>query len=268
MPCAIHRVEQHRSTIPGVEAMSLVSNHHFPRHSHDQFALGMIAFGGHRSWSAVGHVEAVAGDLVMANPGELHDGVPIDGKVRGWRMIYLDPTLVSHELEPEITRPIELVRPVARDRLLAQSFAQLFACLTAPNTDRLAKEESLIRTLMCLVRRHSTSRPWRNRLSPSVTKAIQCLDAARNTPVSLAELAALSGISRFQLLRAFAREIGTTPHAYLIQRRVALARQFLAAGKTPTQAALDAGFADQSHLTRAFVRYIGVTPARYRAAVA
>jgi AraC-like DNA-binding protein len=81
-------------------------------------------------------------------------------------------------------------------------------------------------------------------------------------------LAALSGVSRFQLLRGFAREIGITPHAYLVQRRVLLARRFLADGQTPAQAAVRAGFADQSHMTRAFVRQLGVTPSRYRAAVA
>ena len=36
----IHRAEQHRSTVPGIEPMTLVSNHHFPRHSHDQFGIG------------------------------------------------------------------------------------------------------------------------------------------------------------------------------------------------------------------------------------
>jgi AraC-like DNA-binding protein len=86
--------------------------------------------------------------------------------------------------------------------------------------------------------------------------------------VSLAELAALSGVSRFQLLRGFAHEVGTTPHAYLVQRRVRLARQLLATGQTPVQAAMQAGFADQSHMIRAFVRQIGVTPSRYQAAIA
>jgi AraC-like DNA-binding protein len=81
-------------------------------------------------------------------------------------------------------------------------------------------------------------------------------------------LAALAGVSRFQLLRAFRRETGITPHAYLIQRRVSAARRLLAAGEIPAQAAAAAGFSDQSHMTRAFVRYLGVTPARYRAALA
>jgi AraC-like DNA-binding protein len=87
-------------------------------------------------------------------------------------------------------------------------------------------------------------------------------------PVSLTELAAMSGVSRFQLLRAFARELGITPHAYLVQRRVCVARQLLADGQTPAQAASQVGFADQSHMTRAFVRHVGITPGRYRAAIA
>lgn len=86
--------------------------------------------------------------------------------------------------------------------------------------------------------------------------------------MSLAELARLCGSGRFRLLRAFAREMGVTPHAYRVDRRVHLARRLLAGGQNPAAAAAAAGFADQSHLTRAFARRFGVTPARYRAAVA
>ena len=60
-------------------------------------------------------------------------------------------------------------------------------------------------------------------------------------------------------MRGFAREVGTTPHAYLMQRRVRLACQLLGAGRPIVEAAINAGFADQSHLTRAFVRQFGVT---------
>jgi AraC-like DNA-binding protein len=104
--------------------------------------------------------------------------------------------------------------------------------------------------------------------SPCVARALQRLDSAPDMSVSLVELAALSGVSRFQVLRGFAREVGITPHAYLVQRRVRLAQQLLANGQIPAQAAVQVGFADQSHMARAFVRQLGVTPARYRAAVA
>jgi AraC-like DNA-binding protein len=268
MVSRIHQVEQLKSSIPGIEAMRLVSSHHFPRHSHDQFGIGVIAFGAQRSWSGVGPVQAVAGDVIMANPGEVHDGAPLDDDVRGWRMLYLDPALLAREVEEEIVGQAEIVRPVARDPILAGQFARLFGCLTTSRSDPLAIDENLLRSLIYMLRQHGTARPCSSGPSPCIAKAIQRLDSAPDTAVSLAELAALSGVSRFQLLRGFAREVGITPHAYLVQRRVLLARRFLADGQTPAQAAARAGFADQSHMTRAFVRQIGITPGRYRAAVA
>jgi AraC-like DNA-binding protein len=268
MALRVHDVKLHKTALPGVEAMTLVSNHHFPRHSHEQFGIGVIAFGAQRSWSGVGSVSAAGGDVIMANPGEIHDGAPVDGRARRWRMIYLDPAIMAREVEEEFLGPAEIVRPVARDPLLAQHFAELFACLTAAQPDTLAGEENLLRSLMRVLRQHGMARPAPNGPSPCVAKAIQRLDSAPDAHVSLAELAALSGVSRFQLLRGFAREVGITPHAYLVQRRVRLARRLLADGQTPAHATILAGFADQSQMTRAFVRQLGVTPSRYRAAVA
>jgi len=263
-----HQVQQHRLAVAGIEATTLTSNHHFPRHSHDQLGIGVVAFGAQRSWSCLGQIEAGAGDVIMVNPGEIHDGVPLDGRPRGWRMLYLDPALVAREQRDEVPGSVGLVRPVARDPHLALLFARLFACLTASSPDDLAQEENLLLSLMHVLRSHGMARPASTSAVPSVTRALQRLDSAPELAVTLAELAALSGVSRFQLLRGFARATGVTPHAYLVQRRVLLARRLLARGQTPAQAALQAGFADQSHLTRAFVRQCGITPGHYRAAIA
>jgi AraC-like DNA-binding protein len=262
-----HRVVQYRSAVPGIEAMSLVSDHVFPRHSHDHFGVGVIAFGAHRSWSGVGQVEAGSGDAIMVNPGEMHDGMPMDRRVRGWRMLYLDPALLARETADETTGQIEIMRPAARDPVLAERFGRLFAHVTDPQPDPLALEEALLGALRQVLNRHTVHGPAPRGPSPSVAKALRRLDDAPEVLVSLAELAALSGVSRFQLLRAFAREVGVTPHAYLMQRRVRLARRLLAAGRTLVQTAGESGFADQSHMTRAFVRQLGVTPGRYRAAL-
>ena len=249
--------------MPGVEAMTLASNHHFPRHAHDQFGMGLVAFGAQRSWSGVGAVDAEAGDMIMVNPGEIHDGIPLGEKARGWRIIYFEPATMAGLMREELSKPVEIARPVARDPRLAQSFARLFACLTDPQPDAFRTEEHMIRALVGLLRCHGVAGPRFEGPSPGVTQAIRRLHYAPQEPVTLAELAALSGVSRFQLLRGFAREIGITPHAYLVQLRVRVARRLLAQGHTPAQAALLAGFADQSHLTRAFVRQCGITPGRY-----
>jgi AraC-like DNA-binding protein len=264
----MHRVEQHRSGIPGIEAMTLFSNHAFPRHSHDQFGIGIMTSGAQRSWSVIGQVESEAGDVIMVNPGEMHDGTPVDGVARGWRILYLDPTLVAREIADETIDGELVVRPVARDPQLARHVVRLFALVENPAADRVASEESLLRCLMHVFGRHGVHGPSTASASPPVSKAIRRLDAAPEVPTSLTELAALSGVSRFQLLRGFAREVGTTPHAYLVQRRVRLVRRLLTAGRSPADAAVLAGFADQSHMTRAFVRQFGITPGRYRAAIA
>jgi AraC-like DNA-binding protein len=264
----MHRIEHHRSGIPGIEAMTLYSNHAFPRHSHDQYGIGIMTSGAQRSWSVIGQVESEAGDVIMVNPGEMHDGIPVNGSPRGWRILYLDPALIAREIADEATEKELIARPVARDPHLARQVARLFTLLETPAPDRFAAKESLLRCLMHVLHRHGVHGPSTACASPPVLKAIRRLDAAPEISTSLAELAALSGVSRFQLLRGFTREVGTTPHAYLVQRRVRLVRRLLAAGRSPVDAALLAGFADQSHMTRAFVRQFGITPGRYRAAIA
>ena len=206
--------------------------------------------------------------MIMVNPGEMHDGMPVDGVARGWRILDLDPAVVAREIAEETTDAELVVRPVARDPQLSRDIVQLFAALARPAQDGLAVEESLLRCLMRVLHRHGVHGARAAGASPPVMNAVRRLDAAPEVPTSLAELAALAGVSRFQLLRGFAREIGTTPHAYLVQHRVRLARRLLAAGRSPADAALRAGFADQSHMTRAFVRQFGITPGRYRAAIA
>jgi AraC-like DNA-binding protein/quercetin dioxygenase-like cupin family protein len=267
MKARTHRVQPHRSAVAGMAAMTLVSDHRFPRHSHDELGIGIMLSGAQRSWSVVGQVEAQAGDVIMVNPGEMHDGAPV-GAARGWRIIYIDPALATRATGEENEGRELVVRPVARDRRLAADVAGLFASLGAPGTDPMAGVEKLLACVMRISGRHCVGGPRSVSGSPSVARAVQRLDDAPADSPSLADLAAESGVSRFQLLRGFAREVGTTPHAYLVQRKARLARRLLASGTTPAEAAAIAGFADQSHMTRAFVRHFGITPGSYRRACA
>jgi AraC-like DNA-binding protein len=263
----VHRVTQHRSGLPDIEARTIASGRTFPRHSHDQLGIGVMLSGAHRSWSGIGHVEARAGDVIMVNPGEMHDGMPAGVGPREWRMLYFEPAVIARMAETEGGDDVEVVRPAVHDPVLATRFAQLFDCMTAPRSSQLLMEERLLVLVMWVLRRHGLRRPPSREPSPSIGKARARIDSDPTSHVSLAELAELSGISRFQLVRGFAREVGTTPHAYLVQRRVCLARRLLTQGQSVAEAAMNAGFADQSHLTRAFVRHLGVTPGRYVAAI-
>ncbi|MFM0056093.1 AraC family transcriptional regulator [Paraburkholderia phytofirmans] len=268
------RVHMPRCAIGGVEATVAETAHAFPRHSHDRFGVGVIVSGGHRSASGRGLVEARANDAIMVNPGEVHDGSPLDERGRAWRMLYFEPSMLvtaASELTGAAAHEIELSQPVAHDPLLKRLFERLFAvAVEAPSVpDDLAREEALLELLGHVVRVHATrpARSWSTDALGPIARAKARIDDDPSSPLTLADLAADSGMSRFQLLRGFAHEMGLPPHAYRMQRRVVLARQWIARGATLADAAAAAGFADQSHMTRAFVRLLGVTPANYAAAL-
>ena len=100
-----------------------------------------------------------------------------------------------------------------------------------------------------------------------IARARALIDEDPAAPITLGELAGASGLSRFQLVRAFGRSIGLTPHAYLVQRRTDLARRLIAGGTKLAEVAAAAGFSDQSHMTRIFVARYGLTPGTYAEAV-
>lgn len=90
----------------------------------------------------------------------------------------------------------------------------------------------------------------------------QHLDAS----LTLEELAAVAGMSRFRFARRFRSSTGTTPHEYVLRARVGRACVLLERTGTPLfEVAARCGFADQSHLTREFRKRTGTTPGRYRA---
>jgi AraC-like DNA-binding protein len=273
------RVLMYRSCIDGVEATSADTTQTFARHSHDRFGMGLVVLGGQRSASGRGPVEARAGDAITVNPGEVHDGSPLDERGRVWRMLYIAPELmhdVARDLDVCEGSSFEIERPVLRDARFAALFERAFcrALAGAVAVEQLAGEEAVFALLADVIGRHTTvCLPTRSAAvrAHSATRAVMRarmrIDDDPASTVTLAALAAEAGLSRFQLLREFARETGLPPHAYLIQRRVARARQLIATGCVLADAAAGAGFADQSHMTRAFVRLYGVTPANFAAAV-
>jgi AraC family transcriptional regulator len=83
--------------------------------------------------------------------------------------------------------------------------------------------------------------------------------------ISLDDLAAVAGLSRFHFTRKFRTTMGATPHAFVLQQRVERARALLErTGTSLLDIAAICGFADQPHLTREFKKRIGVPPGRYR----
>ncbi len=81
--------------------------------------------------------------------------------------------------------------------------------------------------------------------------------------ITLEELCRCSGMSKSTLLRAFTKEKGVTPYRYLQSVRIGEAKKLLERGVSPSDAALQTGFSDQSHFSNFFSMFIGLSPAAY-----
>jgi AraC-like DNA-binding protein len=261
------RIIVQRCFLPGLDATQAASALTFARHTHDQFGIGVIRAGAHRSASGRGPVEAIAGDVITVNPGEVHDGAPLGGP-RKWRMLYLDPDLVMRaaaEAGLSDAGMVAIARPVIRDAAFATLVLRAHAFATDPRADGLARETALADLLATTLRRHVALRS-RPALRASIARARQRIDDDPAASTTLAELAAEVDLSRFQLVHGFRRETGLPPHAYRVVQRVLRARGLIRAGLPLAEVAAALGFADQSHMNRAFVRVTGATPGAWAAA--
>lgn len=257
----------------GLRAVGAGSAHSFPRHTHEEYGIGVIISGGQISASGRGQVSAGAGDVITVNPAEVHDGLPLGDRPRHWRMIYLAPGLMTDlargidplaEGDVEFNAPV-FTRPERAISLLAGLDRLLSAAPRDPDDSALSTETWLLRVLAPFLHRRRRPESTVDRAHPGLARAKALLDddgSAAN--LSLAHLASEAGLSRFQLLRAFAAHHGLPPHAYLMQRRADAARRSIQAGTTLAEAALRAGYADQSHMTRDFRRRYGLPPSAFR----
>lgn len=255
--------------IEGAEAMGAhFLKHVYDRHSHDAYSFGVTEDGA-QAFRCRGAARVSTAGLVMAfNPDDPHDGHTGSPTGFTYRMVYVDPEHVRATLrEAGYTNGLPLfAEPVIHDRVLEERI-RWAANAILDGTDSLAMQESLDAMLLSAVERHA-----RPKLSTRdhqggaelVRELMHDRYAEQIQPDEIASVTA--GRSRFQVYRAFRARYGLPPSAYLRQLRLREARRLLAAGVPPARAAIQAGFADQAHLTRWFRRTYGVTPAIYQRA--
>ena len=102
----------------------------------------------------------------------------------------------------------------------------------------------------------------------AVELARDYLAAHAREQTSASILEKIAGTDRFTIARHFRWAFGTSPDRYRTLRRLALARAAIESGQSLARAASEAGFADQSHMTRQFKRTYGLTPGRWMALTA
>lgn len=112
--------------------------------------------------------------------------------------------------------------------------------------------------------RKSRESPSDPNIKQKIGKVVIYIEENLTKELSLQKLADEIDLSKYQLIRGFRREEGTTPWKFLIEKRIEKVKELLAEGMPPGQAAVESGFYDQSHLNKVFRENTGQTPKKYQ----
>ncbi len=269
MAAEVARYWQH-AAVAGVDLLrARFITHRYGRHAHETYTFGLVESGIEEFDYGGRLLRAGPGAVALLDPEVVHTGQAASPAGWAYRVLYPEVSVVT-EIAAQLgwrRGTPRFPQPVLYDGRSAALLRS--AHRAAEHGDQLASSSLLTEALAWLLTAHASAAnaaaPPAIRRSPaSVGVVCELLEERLADPPALAELATMTGLSQFAVLRAFRAQTGLPPHAYLNQLRVRRARTLLDRGIAPAEVATTTGFADQAHLTRHFKRVVGVPPGSYQ----
>lgn len=249
---------------PGLERFEArFAGHAYDPHRHDSYAIG-YTLSGVQSFDYRGAPrDSLPGDTMIIHPDERHDGRAGSEAGFRYRMVYVEPSIIMAALGESarvlpfsrnaVQRDDELIAllRMVLDDLEAEVDELQASCFLAGLADLLAARDpaAALRRPQALAKE-------------AIRRVGRFLDECGASPVRSSDLEA--GLDRFSLAREFRTVLGTSPYRYLVMRRLDTVRRLIRSGAGLADAAAEAGFADQSHMTRHFKQAYGLSPGLWR----
>ncbi len=250
--------------LPGIERIEArFHGNAFEMHRHDTYAVGVTLNGVQTfRYRGVSRV-SLPGQVIVLHPDEVHDGGAGTEDGLLYRMVYLEPSLLLRGLGGEAGALPFVDQPVFSDPALRGELLALLGPLDQGLED-LAADDLVARIARGLARHAGQpARPLGRLALRQVELARDYLEANALEAVRSDQLEDVAGLDRFTLYRHFRKAFATSPHRFLLMRRLGRARGLIEAGEPLAEIAAATGFADQSHLTRHFKKAFGMTPGRW-----
>jgi AraC-like DNA-binding protein len=229
------------------------------RHAHDSLTLGVVTAGTRRIETPDGSAVVATGEVFALPPGLAHSCAALGGDCAYTALS------VAAELLPPGFPPVPPLR--LDDAELAALILNLAEAMQSP-AGGLERQSLLAETLERLAAAALPADAPKAGEPPgemirAVARARELLEEDLEGGLDLHALAEACGAPPYALHRAFTRITGLPPHAFQAHARLRRAKELLRAGASLSDAALGAGFCDQSHMNRHFARLAGLPPAQY-----
>lgn len=238
----------------------------FPNHFHDYYVIGFIEKGQRHLSCKNRSYNVGPSDLTIFNPNDNHTCEQIDNGALDYRCLNIQLDIMK-KIAFEITNKEYIpyfTENVLFNNELAASIREVHRMIMQEEKD-FKKEEIFFFIMEQLITEHSDMASCAD-LQDSNAEINSICEFLKNNymkNITLNDLSELSQISKYHLLRSFTKQKGISPYSYLEAVRINEAKKFLKQGISPLETALKTGFADQSHFTNFFKRFIGLTPKQY-----
>lgn len=188
--------------------------------------------------------------------------------------IYFAPAIISLLSVEEFDRDVSSLcledRLGMRDPLLQALFLTMLEEVEGSTEAARVYLDTLLHSLLLRLLRSYANGPAgplriRHSLAPArLRRVLEYIEANLANDIALADIAAVAASSPFHFSRAFAREVGCPPYAYLLRRRIEHAKTRMSDGLTSIDiVAAQCGFRSKAQFSRVFKRVTGVSPAKY-----
>lgn len=238
---------------------SFTGNAYAP-HRHEDYTIALTTKGV-QSFNYRGQLRhSLPGQTVVLHPDELHDGLAGTESAFGYRALSIDPSQVQQVLDGDSLPFIE-GGIVTSGKVLAVT-QQLLGDLSETISE--LEYDTLLCELVEGLNEESSKKRQAYKPNYAAIKLVrEYIQAHFQQDISLDDIAAISGYSKWQLSRDFKALFGTSPYQYVLFLRLNQAKHQLDQGQELLDVTYANGFSDQSHFTRKFKQRFGITPKKW-----
>ncbi len=234
------------------------------KHSHDTLSVGFIEKGSSRILCHALEFDLSLDQTILIPPNAVHLCEPMDPDKFRFRMLFVNPQWINetYGLDPTFFQAQTASLPqkeVGRKNDFFKEFETGQGRLP-DETNSIFFIARLLFNIFCLD--PAPKAPLIHRKTMERIKTY--MDNHFTQDIQLIDLENLVEISKFSILRQFKKTFKLTPHAYLINKRINLAKSLLTKGHTVADTAVECGFFDQSHFVKTFKNFVGINPTAYK----
>jgi AraC-like DNA-binding protein len=252
---------------PGIERVEVhIGRGGFSPHRHDTYAIGLTSAGVQTFHYRGSRRYCLPRQCHVLHPDELHDGIAMTDAGFGYSILYVAPAALQTALEgghlPFVSDPIVTLAP--------RSSELMFRLWDVDDDLDDVEEDEIVLSILEFLQAWSgdsrpgcgPGRPWKE-----LRRVRELLDEEPAVRPAARRLEELSGLDRWTLAREFRAVYGTSPRNFRTMRELDKVRGLLLRGNPAAAAAMEAGFSDQSHMSRMFKRAYGLAPVQWLDAV-